>query len=80
MKKNLFYYYHNWKAGQLNKIHKGHCNHCRFGLGKQVNADRGANGVWIGPFSTIRSVYTYINKYLPTAKTVAECDHCCKTN
>lgn len=59
-KENLYYFYHNWKAGKENKIHKGDCPQCNFGTGKREKQTRGLNGVWIGPFSTLDLCHTYI--------------------
>ncbi|WP_445710461.1 hypothetical protein [Flavobacterium sp.] len=57
---NLYYFYHNWQAGQTNKIHRGSCGECKYGTGKQKNVDRGRNGVWLGPFSTLDLCHNYI--------------------
>lgn len=76
MKGIHFYYYHNWKAGQQNKIHKGHCKHCRFGFGKHVDAKRGQNGVWIGPFKNVSILRKYLSGFLPSKMDAPLCDHC----
>lgn len=59
---DLLYFYHNWQAGQKNKIHKATCNFCRYGTGRNLEKSpiRGENGVWIGPFSTLQLCHEYI--------------------
>lgn len=57
---NLYYFYHNWQAGQTNKIHIGSCGDCKYGTGKHQTVNRGENGVWVGPFSTVELCNTYI--------------------
>lgn len=59
----VYYYYHNWTANQLNKIHIGTCGFCRYGSGSHNNppVNRGENGVWIGPFSTLQLCQDYVN-------------------
>lgn len=52
LSKDFFYLYHNWAAGQENKIHLESCAHCNYGFGQRRIQIRGRNGVWIGPFDT----------------------------
>jgi hypothetical protein len=61
---NLYYFYHNWKAGMKNKIHKSDCKQCNFGTCKRVIQTRGENGVWVGPFSTLDLCHDYIAEKL----------------
>lgn len=66
---DLFYFYHNWRAGQENKIHKATCNFCRYGSGRNFTnpPNRGDYGVWIGPFSTLEFCHNYIANKLQIA-------------
>lgn len=50
---DLYYYYMNWRAHQDNKIHKATCGYCNYGTGMHQNVNRGENGVWVGPFSSL---------------------------
>jgi hypothetical protein len=63
---DIYYFYHNWQAGQDNKIHIATCGFCRYGTGRnlQTPPTRGENGVWIGPFSTLALCQDYIIKTL----------------
>lgn len=57
----VFYYYHNWTANQTNKIHSGSCGFCVYSSGRNVQpVNRGQNGVWIGPFSSIELAQQYV--------------------
>ncbi len=60
---DLFYYYHNWRANQENKIHRADCGYCVYGTGRmhQTPIVRGEHGVWIGPFSTLQLCQDYVN-------------------
>jgi hypothetical protein len=62
-KEELFYFYYNWQAGQINMIHRGSCAKCKWGTGMRVEVKRGANGVWIGPFSSVDLAKNYVRKY-----------------
>ena len=57
---NLYYFYHNWQAAQQNRIHKGECPNCNYGTGMRHGVNRGQNGVWIGPFSSLELCHDYI--------------------
>ena len=63
---DLFYFYSNWQANQKNKIHKATCSFCCYGTGRNLqNApNRGENGVWIGPFSTLALCRNYVEERL----------------
>lgn len=56
-----YYIYENWKASDREgpKIHKWNCGHCHMGFGKRDEAERGKNGVWIGPFKKIEYARDY---------------------
>lgn len=58
----IYYYYHNWQAGQNNMIHKGDCRFCNYGFGMRHNVNRGENGVWVGPFSSLELAHQYLNE------------------
>jgi hypothetical protein len=60
----LFYYYQNWQAGQNNKIHLASCHICNHGTGMHQNVQRGLNGVWIGPFSSLQLCTQYVTEQL----------------
>ena len=62
----LFYFYHNWRAGQDNKIHSATCAFCCYGTGRNLREapKRGKNGVWIGPFSSLDLCRDYISNKL----------------
>jgi len=74
--KDLYYFYHNWPAGQNSKIHKGSCNHCKFGFGKKEEQTRGENGVWIGPFDSIELLNKYLFDYYPNILPPDYCKTC----
>lgn len=63
---DLYYFYHNWQAGQKNKIHKATCSRCSFGSGRNLSKPpkRGENGVWIGPFSSLVLCEDYVGTRL----------------
>jgi hypothetical protein len=68
-----FYYFDNWTAKQDNKIHKGECGECKFGLmikGKQV---RGEKGVWVGPFATVDLARDYVKRLLKPVPEIHNC-------
>ena len=62
-KKDLFYYYHNWKAKMDNRVHLNSCKNCNNGMGMRTNTIKGKNGVWVGPFSTIELALNWATKY-----------------
>lgn len=74
-----YYIYTNWQAKdkETNIIHKWSCGHCRMGLGKHKNADKGENGVWIGAFKEIKQAKDFSEKYLIDKKLI-ECKNCLK--
>lgn len=72
---DLYYFYHNWQAGKENKIHKGSCGYCNYGTGMHQNMNRGENGVWIGPFSTLDLCHSYITTKLNLS--AVEPHNCC---
>ena len=45
------------------------------GLGKHSNADRGENGVWIGPFEKKKQAQEFAKERL-SDKRLNECKHC----
>ena len=69
-----YYIYDNWKATDREgpKIHKWSCGHCHMGFGKRINAKKGENGVWIGPFDTIKFARDYFR--LKFCVPLNECD------
>ena len=78
-KKNEFYYYFNWPAGQENKIHYADCKICKHGKGKNKEKIPGKNGVWVGPFQFIDDVINTIqNKFHKTLPKVPFCSKCFK--
>jgi hypothetical protein len=61
-----YYIYENWKReSELRPIiHKWNCGFCHMGFGMHQNADRGRNGVWLGPFDELEFARTYYeNKF-----------------
>jgi hypothetical protein len=56
-----YYIYENWQAVDREGpvIHKWNCGHCHMGFGKRVDAQKGKNGVWIGPFDKIDFARVY---------------------
>ena len=55
-----YYIYQNWQAhGMSYTIHKWNCGYCHCGYGMHANIERGANGVWIGPFNTLQLARQY---------------------
>ncbi len=60
----LFYYYRNWQAYQNNKIHRATCGKCQYGTGSRANVNRGQNGVWIGPFSSLALCEQFVEQEL----------------
>jgi hypothetical protein len=48
------------------------------GLGKHEKADKGENGVWVGPFNTIPQAKKIASKIL-TDKGITKCEICLKT-
>ncbi len=74
----LFYYYSNWQAyrQQHNKIHNATCGYCCYGTGMHENVNRGENGVWIGPFSSLELCVAYVENTLgQPANTCNTCTH-----
>ncbi len=53
LKRNWGVQFTNWYYTHGPKIHKWSCGHCHMGFGKRINAKKGENGVWIGPFDTL---------------------------
>jgi len=56
-----YYIYENWQRESAKRpiIHKWDCGHCHMGFGKRVDAKKGANGVWIGPFDKVEYARAY---------------------
>jgi hypothetical protein len=74
-KKDGFYYYYNWQAGEENKLHYCECGHCAFGSGKHADSKEGKNGVWIGPFEN-RDIAKVSLKTRFNIGDVEDCGHC----
>jgi hypothetical protein len=74
-----YYIYTNWQAKdkETNIIHKWSCGHCRMGLGKHNNADKGENGVWIGAFKEIVQAENFAKLKLSDKK-IEKCKICLK--
>src|SRR5882762_1343561 len=51
-KSNVYYFYHDWTTEKENKLHRGNCEYCDYGMGSMPEQARGENGVWIGPFDS----------------------------
>ena len=32
-KSNIYYFYHDWTSEKENKLHRGNCDHCDYGMG-----------------------------------------------
>ena len=75
-----YYIYENWQRESALRpiIHKWDCGHCHMGLGKHEKADKGENGVWVGPFNTIPQAKKIASKIL-TDKGITKCEICLKT-
>jgi hypothetical protein len=58
----IYYYYHNPDRNPHITIHKGTCGHCNNGKGKHLNAEKGRNSVWTGPFYSLKYAQEYIDK------------------
>lgn len=57
-----YYIYENWQAHapeRILRIHEGNCGFCQNGNGMREDANRGLNGVWIGPFDELDSAQNY---------------------
>jgi hypothetical protein len=69
-----YFIYDNWKAADRDSpmIHKWDCGHCHMGYGKREKAERGQNGVWIGPFKKIEYARDY--GILKFGNLIAECN------
>jgi len=70
-----YYIYENWKASDREgpKIHKWNCGHCHMGFGKRIDAKKGENGVWIGPFDKIEFARNYGSLKFRDKITECEC-------
>jgi hypothetical protein len=69
----LYYCYHNWTAKGEYTIHKANCTRCNYGFGQRQNQNRGLNGVWMGPFSTINAVQIFLKKKMTTKGIKHDC-------
>ncbi len=60
-----YYVYVNWLAGDKDEIliHHWSCGHCRMGFGKHHDAEKGVNGVWVGPFINRKDAKTFCESY-----------------
>ena len=67
-----YYYYFNWQAQKENKLHIFNCGHCSYGSGKHTDAEKGENGVWIGPFERKSTA----DKILLEKLHIAKIEHC----
>jgi hypothetical protein len=56
-----YYIYENLQAFDREgpKMHKWNCGHCDMGHGKRIDAKKGKNGFWIGPFEKIEFARNY---------------------
>src|SRR6266702_2542523 len=66
-KSTVYYFYHDWSTEKENKLHRGNCEHCVYGIGRMIDHVRGENGVWIGPFDSaaFADIYIFENKLSP---------------
>lgn len=61
---DLYYYYHNWKAGKDNVVHNGSCKFCYHCMGRvNLNTIKGEHGVWVGPFATKELTLMWASRY-----------------
>ncbi len=72
-KSKIFYFYHDWTSEKENKLHKGNCKHCDYGMGRLGDEIRGESGVWIGPFDTaaLADIYILENNLNPHPRCLA---------
>lgn len=70
-----YYIYDNWKPKDRESpmIHKWNCGHCHMGFGKRKYANRGENGVWIGPFEKFEYAKSYFSMKFSSQLNECEC-------
>jgi hypothetical protein len=70
-----YFIYDNWQAKDRKGaiIHKWNCGHCHMGYGKLRSANKGENGVWIGPFDELQFARDYFQMKFNSAPIECSC-------
>lgn len=70
IRKRGFYVYYNEpnKNSKEIKIHTHNCGFCAWGSGRDMKLQAGRNGVWIGPFNTLKQAENFITTILNTTQ------------